>query len=384
MKNKLSIVVKTHQGLETVLAEEIKAFGGENIEILNRAVACEGDLETVYRCNLACNTALRVLVTISSFTIQNQDDLYEGAYEIQWQRYFDVDKTFIIDGVIFSDLMRNTQFPALKVKDAIADRFRNEFGKRPSIDKISPDVRVHLLIRQDKVDIALDSSGDPLNQRNYRTRSLRAPLNEALAAGILKLAGYDGSVDIYDPFCGTGTFLTEAALIASNTAPNVNRKDFCLKNWMNFDRELWYSVLEDLRDQEKEIEARFYGSDSDQEAVDTTREHWIKLGLEPDLLRVTRNHFEDCRPKGETGLFVANPPYGKRIDEDDAVELHKAIGDLLKQEFKGFKAAIFSGSMKGLKHFGLRPFKKVPMFNGSIECKLHLYEMYAGSKKNKS
>ena len=375
------IVIKTHQGLEEILEKEAQSHGLNNTQIITRGVKGTGNLETLYRCNIACRTAMSVLVTVSDFTASDPDELYQKAVEIPWEKHFGLTKTFAIKGIIHADYIKNTQYPVLRLKDAVADRFSQKFGERPSIEKENPDVTLQLLVRDTNVTVSIDTSGETLNKRGYRVKGLGAPINEALAAGIIMHTEWKGESDFYDPFCGSGTLLTEAALIASNTAPNLSRTDFCLKNLKNFNSELWFTVLEDLKSKITEPKVQFYGADKFRGAVETTRKHWLKLGFDLRILHLTHGDFQQLTPKGKEGIVITNPPYGKRISEKGIKYLYRDLGNLFKRKFTGFTAAVISGSEEGLKNLGLRPAKKVNMFNGPIESKLYIFDLYSGSKK---
>lgn len=377
------IVIKTHAGLEEVLADEVRECGALEPQIITRGVKFNGNQELLYRCCLKSQTAMNVLITLGEFEISSMDDLYKRTLEIEWENLFGMDKTFAVKGIVYADYVKNTNFPALRVKDAVADRFLNKYKERPNVEKDHPDVLIQLLLRDNQVTISLDASGNPLNQRGYRVQGLEAPLNEALAAGIIKLAGWDMKTDLYDPFCGSGTFLTEAAIMASNKAPNAGRKYFCLKNFKGYNAKLWFELIDEYRENEIPLEPQFYGGDHYQGAVEATRKHWMKLGLPLTNLQLYNADFKDFQPESGKKFLVTNPPYGKRLTPKNLPWLYREIGNMLKHKFSGSKAAVFSGSEEGMKNVGLKPAKKVRLFNGPIESKLHLFEIYEGSKRNK-
>lgn len=377
------IVIKTHAGLEEVLADEVRECGALEPQIITRGVKFNGNQELLYRCCLKSQTAGNVLITLGEFEISSMDDLYKRTLEIEWENLFGMDKTFAVKGIVYADYVKNTNFPALRVKDAVADRFLNKYKERPNVEKDHPDVLIQLLLRDNHVTISLDASGNPLNQRGYRVQGLEAPLNETLAAGIIKLAGWDMKTDLYDPFCGSGTFLTEAAIMASNKAPNAGRKYFCLKNFKGYNAKLWFELIDEYRENEIPLEPQFHGGDHYQGAVEATRKHWIKLGLPLTNLQLYNADFKELKPEYGKKFLVTNPPYGKRLTPKNLPWLYREIGNMLKNKFSGSKAAVFSGSEEGMKNVGLKPAKKVRLFNGPIESKLHLYEIYEGSKRNK-
>ncbi len=384
MQNDFEIVIKTHAGLEEILADEVRECGAESPQIITRGVKFNGNKELLYRCCLKCQTAGNVLVTLGEFEISDMDDLYKQTLEIEWENLFGLDKTFAIKGVVYADYVKNTNFPALRVKDAIADRFLNTFKERPNVEKDHPDILVQLLLRDKHVTLSLDAGGTPLNQRGYRVQGLEAPLNEVLAAGIIKLAGWDMRTDLYDPFCGSGTFLTEAAIMASNKAPNASRKYFCLKHFKGYNAKLWFELIDEYRENETPLEPDFYAGDHYRGAVEATRKHWMKLGLPLKNLHLESRDFKDLNPYAGKKFLITNPPYGVRLTAKNLPWLYREIGNMLKHKFAGSKAAVFSGSDEGMKNVGLKPLKKIRLFNGPIESKLHLFEIYEGSKRNKS
>lgn len=381
--DEFEIVIKTHAGLEEVLADEVTDCGAIEPEIITRGVKFNGNRELLYRCCLKSQTAMNILVTVAEFEINSMDDLYQKTLDIAWEKLFSLDKTFAIKGVVYADYVKNTNFPALRVKDAIADRFLKQFKERPNVQKDNPDILVQLLLRDKQVTLSLDAGGNPLNQRGYRMSGLEAPLNESLAAGILKLAGWDMKTDLYDPFCGSGTLITEAAIMATNKAPNATRKYFCLKNFKSYNAKLWFELIDEYRENEIPLECNFYAGDHYRGAVETTRKHWIKLGMPLDKLELKNNDFKSLEPAPGKKFLVTNPPYGKRLTAKNLPWIYREIGNMLKHKFSGNKAAVFSGSEEGMKNVGLKPLKKIKLFNGPIESKLHLFEIYEGSRKSR-
>ncbi|QWG09243.1 class I SAM-dependent RNA methyltransferase [Flammeovirga kamogawensis] len=373
------MTAKTFFGLEEVLKQELIQIGAKNVKAGNRAVTFEGDNEVLYKANLHLRTALKILLPIKQFRARNEQELYDRVKKVNWAKYIDLDGTFAIDSTVWSETFTHSKFVALKVKDAIADHFTEIFKRRPNVDVNQPDIQIHIHISQRECILSLDSSGESLHRRGYRSEQRQAPLNEVLAAGIILLTGWKGDRPFLDPMCGSGTLLVEAAMIASNTAPGIKRK-FAFMNWKQYDRKLWNQVFREAKRAVVEIEVPIVGSDIDREAIDISFANAERSGLDEDL-RISKNSFFDRKAIGENGIIVCNPPYGERIGKD-IEELYKQMGDKLKQDFSGYDAWIFSGNMRALKFVGLRPSKRIELYNGAIECRLAKYEMYRGGKKD--
>ncbi len=377
----MKFIIKTLQGLENVLAEEIKALGGSNITILKRAVECEGDKRLLYRANLELRTALRVLMPIAEFQAKTPDDLYKKILRIEWSNYLSIDKTFAIDAVTKSELFTHSKYAALKTKDAIADYFRNLTGQRPDVNIEFPHLRINLHINNDECSVALDSSGDSLHKRGYRANSVEAPLNEVLAAGMILLSGWQGDRTFLDPMCGSGTLLIEAALLAGNIPPQLHRDSFGFMKWKDFDAKLWEKVRDQAKDNMKPITCAIYGFDKDMKAVRVTGQNVLSANLEGKNIRVEKQSLEKLVPPPPPGLLMTNPPYDERLKEVDIEAFYKMIGDRLKQAFTGYEAWIISSNLEALKHLGLKTSKKLTLFNGALECKFQQYELYEGSRE---
>jgi putative N6-adenine-specific DNA methylase len=375
----VKLVIKTMHGLEEILAEEITALGGENVQVMKRSVSCEGNLEFLYKANLNLRTALKILVPIYTFTARNEDQLYKEVYKFDWSHYLNNDQTFAIDNTIFSDFFNHSKYVALKTKDAIVDQFRDKTGIRPSVDIKNPDIQFDLHAYQDQFTVSLDSSGHTLNRRGYREPGHQAPMNEVLAAGLLKLAGWNKTIPLVDPMCGSGTILFEAALIGMNIAPQMYRSEFGFKNWSTYDSILWNRVLAEARSNIRKAPLNITGGDIDYSAVRLVEATIKKLKMN-DSISVRRIPFEKNFPKTPTGMIVCNPPYGERIGEN-VNELYKLIGDTLKNHYTGFDAWMISSNMEAFKHVKLRASKKIVLFNGPLECKFQKYEMYQGTRE---
>lgn len=376
----MRLVAKTFFGLEKVLAKELEDLGAGNISILKRAVSFDANKELLYKSNLYLRSALRILQPLKTFTARNEDQLYKAVREYDWSHYFSNDKTFAIDPVVYSRFFQHSKYAALKVKDAICDQFRDKTGARPSIDPVRPDLLINLHIAEDKVTLSMDSSGDPLNQRGYRTKPYTAPINETLAAGMLLIAGYDGSRHMMDPMCGSGTFLIEAAMIASRMAPNIKRREFGFMRWGNYDPELWKRITEEAKAKIVTPQHRIGGSDISVMAIDIARQSALDFGLKK-YIDLSVKQFTEAEANGRGGLFITNPPYQERLKSRDIFLLYSELGSQLKHKFSGWDAWIISGNAEALKSVGLKPSTRQTLYNGALECNFQKFELYEGSRK---
>ncbi len=373
----MELIVKTFQGLEEVLARELEHIGARGILPKNRAVRCEGDLEVLYRANYELRTALRVLVPLFSFFAADEEEFYVQMRGFDWSEVLEPSDTLAVDAVTGGEVFRHSKYIALKAKDAIVDQFRDKFGRRPSVEVEKPTVRVHVHIAGTECQIALDSSGESLHRRGYRLEGGPAPINEALAAGMLLLAGYDGSGHLVDPMCGTGTIVIEAAMIATHTPPQINRKWFGFKSWRNFDGKLWRRILREARKRRKPPRRILLGADRDKRAVRTARKNANVVGFMDEI----RWENQDVRrlappPPVPGSLVVTNPPYDERLAANEA--FYKMLGDVLKQHFAGYDAWLISSNRHAMKRLGLRPSEQYTLYNGSLECTFNHYELFSG------
>ena len=367
-------------GLEPVLAKELTQLGANNVQIGRRMVSFTGDKELMYRANFQLHTAIRVLKPIRHFKAKSADDVYEEIKKIEWTDYLDVDKTFAVDAVVFSEEFRHSKFVSYKVKDAIVDYFREKTGKRPNISVANPDIRLNMHIAEDHCTLSLDSSGESLHRRGYRQESVEAPLNEVLAAGMILLSGWQGDTDFIDPMCGSGTLLIEAALIAKNMAPGLFRKEYAFEKWPDFDAELFDEIYND-DSQEKEFKYHIYGYDVDMKAVNTALMNVKAAGLSSDIT-IVQQDFKDFKQPQNKSIIITNPPYGERISTPDLLGTYRMIGERLKHEFKGNDAWILSYREECFEQIGLKPSIKIPLYNGSLECEFRRYQMFDGKLKD--
>ncbi len=367
-------------GLEELLAQEIERLGGENVLQLNRAISFEGDLECLYRVNYWSRLAIRVVKPFLEFTAHNEVVFYKRLRRYDWTEMFSLDQTFCIDSTVKSDYFKHSKYVSLKTKDAIVDLFRlKNDGLRPSIDIKNPDFKINLHCRQKDFTLSLDSSGESLHRRGYRQSERQAPLNEILATGMILLSGWDKKTSFYDPMCGSGTLLTEAHAIVNNIPPRQGRERYGFMNWPDYNAALWNKIKGEKRASKGEIKVKIMGSDIDRTQYYETKSLFGNLGL--DEIELSHQNFIDSTPPTDTGIIICNPPYGERLDEDDVEELYKRIGDTLKTNYSGWDAWIISSNRDALKRVGLRPSKKIILYNGSLECRFQKYEMYKGSKK---
>jgi putative N6-adenine-specific DNA methylase len=376
----LVITVKTLFGFEEILKEELKELGYDNVEILNRAVQLNGDWEDVYRLNYRCRLAISVLVKIKSFNIYKEEDLYKEAKKIDWPAYFDVDKTFAVKGAVFSTLFTHTQYPFLVVKDAIADVFREKCDdKRPDVNLKSPQVMFDVYIKERNVVISLNTSGVPLFQRGYRQEVGEAPMNEVLAAGILRMSGWDRKSTLIDPMCGAGTIAIEAALWAADIPAMIERGHFAFKNFKSFDADAWERVKGEGNSRPIKLGFDILASDIDGEMIQKARRN-SRMAPIGNMITWDIKDALELEAPNEKGIMICNPPYGERMGEE-VEELYTEMGDLFKQKFLGYDCWVVSSNVDALKNIGLRPSRKIKVFNGNLECSLRQFQVFAGSKK---
>lgn len=376
----MQLIAKTLAGLEEVLAAELQELGAYGVMALKRAVSFEGDKRLLYRANLELRTALRILVPIRRGRVSNEDQLYHLIRQIDWSKYMGVNDTLAVDGTTNSELFRHSKYVALVTKDAVVDQFREREGRRPSVNVYAPKLRINVHIFGDECTVSIDSSDDSLHKRGYRISSVEAPINEALAAGMVLMSGWRGESPFVDPMCGSGTILIEAGLIAARRAPQLTRDHFGFKRWPDFDEALWNELLEAAKQRVRPAPFPLLGYDKDFKAVRLTEQNAMAAGLEHDIA-VKRKSLERLDTVHEQGVLIMNPPYDERLTEKDIGAFYKMIGDRLKQQFPGFAAWIISGNKEGLLQIGLKAAEKHHLMNGGIECRYAKYELYSGSKE---
>ncbi|MDO5571405.1 MAG: THUMP domain-containing protein [Bacteroidales bacterium] len=379
MGEKFEMIAKTLQGLEDVLAEEIIAIGGEEVEQGKRMVSFIGDKKLMYKANLTLRTALRILKPIATFNASNTDEVYETMKKIQWEDYLQPDQTFTIDTVIFSDDFRHSKFVTYRAKDAIADYFQEKYEKRPSVRLTNADLALNLHIAGNTCTLSLDSSGESLHKRGYRVEQTEAPLNEVLAAGMILKTGWRGEKNFIDPMCGSGTLLIEAAMIATNTPPGVYRQGFAFEKWKDYDEDLFDQLYNDDSN-EKNFDFKIYGSDISPRAIKIAQENLKSAGLSK-YVDLKTMPFQQYELAPENAVLVMNPPYGERISSNDILSLYEMIGRTLKHVFKGYDAWILSYRDECFEKIGLKPSEKIDLMNGGLECQYRKYEIFSGKLK---
>ena len=377
------MVAKTFFGLEEILADELLKLGAKKINIGVRNVSFYGDKGFLYKANLSLRTAIRILKPIVVFDVNDDKELYSSFFNFNWEDYISVDNTFAIDSVLNSDFFTHSLYVSQKAKDGIVDRYRKLFKTRPSVDSINPDLKINIHIRNKCCTVSLDSSGKPLNQRGYRLQTNIAPINEVLAAGIILLSEWDLESDFLDPMCGSGTLLIEAAMLATNYPPNIKRSNFSFKNWNDFDLDLFVTITKSVLSKIKPFNNKILGFDKSPSAISKCNQNIINAGLE-DVISISKEDFFRSKKDNDDYLHIVfNPPYGERLRID--IELfYKKIGDTLKTNYTNSCTWFITSSIEALKYVGLRPSRKIKLFNGKLESRLAKYEIYSGSKKKKN
>jgi putative N6-adenine-specific DNA methylase len=380
-QTRFPLIAKTVAGLEGVLAEELASMGAENVMVLNRAVSFMSDQSLMYRSNFQCRTALRILKPLFHFEITDQGDLYREISDFAWENFIRPDQTLAIDAVISYTVFTNSQYVAQRTKDAVVDRIRKVSGQRPSVDLDNPDLKINVHIFKDQCTVALDSSGQSLHRRGYRQSTGPAPLNEVLAAGLLRLSGWDKETPLLDPMCGSGTLLIEAAMLAGNIPAGMHRKQWGFMKWNDFDPELWESVRsEGISEMQKPV-VPLHGADRSPRAVAAALENLQFSGLEKSI-NIEGCALSELDPPFEKGFMIFNPPYDERIKIEDSLAFYKMIGDSLKQNFTGYTAWLISSDLDSVKFIGLRPSRKIHIFNGPLECRFLRFDLFKGRSKS--
>ncbi|MGY5847520.1 THUMP domain-containing class I SAM-dependent RNA methyltransferase [Salegentibacter sp. HM20] len=382
MGNNFKMIAKTMYGFEPVLAKELLALGAMDIKEGTRNVSFYGDNGFMYKANLCLRTAIKILKPYKSFKIYSEDDLYKSIYQLPWEDFLNVDDTLAVDATVHSETFTHSKYISLKTKDAIVDRFRDKFGERPSVDLDHPTLRINIHIEKNFCNVSFDSSGQSLHKRGYKTATNIAPINEVLAAGMLLLSGWDGQSDFLDPMCGSGTILIEAAMIACNIPPNLNRKEFAFEKWKDWDEDLFAKIEESVIKKIRDFHFTIKGYDKAPSAVEKAKDNVENANLS-EFISVERQDFFESQKEGERHLhMVFNPPYGERL-EIDMPSFYKRIGDTLKQNYPGTDAWFITSNLESIKHIGLRPSKKIKLYNGALESKFLKFQIYAGSRKAK-
>lgn len=372
--------VTTFFGLEEILADELRRLGGKNILLFKRGVSVVGDLGFLYKANLCLHTALKVIVPVCKFNANNEHQLYDAIKTIEWEKFISNSETLMVESVLNSDVFTHSQFVSQKVKDGIVDRFREKTGQRPNVDLLRPDFKLYVHIFRNEISLHIDSSGDPLYKRGYRSDINEAPMKEVLAAGLVKLSGWEKHLLLIDGMCGAGTIGIEAALWANNIPPGYYRNDFNFMRWQNFNEKnydiIFESAINKIKEDKVEIIANDIDSHTLKKAITNTKNAKVD-----DAVNCTNQSFFDIKPSRAGGVVILNPPYGERLPVAEIEGMYKEIGNKLKKDFQNFNAWIITSSPEAIKSIGLRPSRKIQIYNGSLECRYLKFELYGGSKK---
>ena len=382
MDKNFKMVATTIAGLEEVLADELRKLGAQDVKEGIRSVYFSGDKGFLYKANIALRTAIRILKPIKRSKIFDEEDLYEAIQRVKWERFLDVDGTFAIDAVVHSrNFTTNSHYISLKSKDAIADYFVHKYKKRPNVDLKYPDIKIHIHIHKEWLTISLDSSGESLHKRGYRSATNIAPINEVLAAGLVLLSGYKGDENFIDPMCGSGTILIEAAMIANNIPANINRKHFAFENWNDYDEDLYFVIQDALLKKIRSSHFKIMGFDKAPSAVTKAKQNIINANLDEFIGVHHVNFFNSKKEVFGNTTILFNPPYGERLNID-VNEFYRKIGDTLKHNYPNSIAWLITSDMQALKNVGLRTSKRIPIKNADLDCRFVKYELYEGSKKS--
>jgi len=373
-------IAKTLFGLENVLAEELRNLGAPEVTIYNRAVGFSGDKRMLYKANYHLRTALKILAPLCEAEISNEQDLYDFVRSVNWEKFLDVNDTLAVEVAMKTDLFKHTQYIAQKIKDAVVDQFRDKHGSRPSVDLDRPTLRINAYISNRTIKLSRDSSGESLHRRGYRFRQGPAPINEVLAAGLIKLTGWNGTIPLVDFMCGSGTIPIEAAMMALNIPPGDLRADYGFQKWKDYDSKVFNELVNEKTNTIDKAEINVFASDIAPDSIILAKQHAQNAGVMKNIKFTTCN-FIDFVPPPPPGIVLINPPYGERIVQQNLNELYTQIGDKFKIGYPGYEAWMISANAEAVKHVGLRPSPKIPVYNGQLECRFNRYSLYAGSKK---
>jgi len=372
----MKLIATTYQGLENVLAKEITLLGGTKIKVLNRAVEYNGDLNLLYSSNYNLRTALRILKPLKSFYFKSPRDLYNNIYKLSWQEFFSSKYSIAVKVSGQTSIFKHSGYAALKAKDAIVDKFRFTKRIRPNVDKKNPQIIINLHFKNNKCDISLDSSGEPLFKRGYRKQTIQAPLSEVLAAGLILLSEWDKKMPFIDFMCGSGTIPIEAALIATNTPPQILRKNFSFFFWKNFDSNLWRKIVYSSKKNIISSNVKILASDKDPNAINITKKNILNLPLKKLNFNIFISDFRTLNLKDSEYFIITNPPYNLRL-KTDIKKLYKELGDSLKKNFlPGSIAWIFTANLQALKYIGLQIKQRIVLYNGKNEARFIKIPLY--------
>ena len=377
-RSELPLFAPCPRGLEDLLAGELSALGGVEPRAVPGGVAFRGDWHACYRANLRSRIASRVLWKLEDFRYRSEDDVYAAARAFDWPSHFGVERTLRVNVTAQRSPLKSLEFATLRIKDAVCDRFRDATGRRPSVDRAAPDVRVHAFLEADKGALYLDTSGEPLFKRGWRAGQGEAPLRENLAAGIVMLSGWKPGEPLLDPMCGSGTMLVEAAAIARGRAPGA-RRGFAFQKLSSFQPEIWNAIQKENREEVRT--PRLFGSDLDPKALAMARRNLAEAGVERWVTLERADILERAAP-APSGVLIANPPYGERTGSPEALaRFYPKLGDALKRKFAGWRCYLFTADLRLPKLIGLRPSRRIPLHNGALECRLYEFAIVPGSHR---
>ena len=375
-------VAKCPHGMEEILADELRDLGVEEAMLQKRAVAFKANKATLYKINLHSRLAIKILCPLFQFKAKHPEELYKKVKAFDWSEILSIEQTFAVQTTVHSPYFSHSQYVALKAKDAIVDQFYDTVHKRPNVDVKRPNIKVHLHISENNCTVFLDASGDPLFKRGYRVHTGIAPINEVLAAGMLRLSEWTPETPLIDPMCGSGTIPIEAAMMATNTPASILRDDFGFMHWPDFDKTLWEKIKKEGVAQIKTSDAQIFAYDKELSVLRYAEQNAAEIELDT-AIQFKRKDFMHLQAPAENGMIVTNPPYDERIQVEDNEAFYAEIGDQFKQSFQGYTAWLISSNLSAIKRVGLRPSMKITLFNGKLECKFLKYELYKGSKKAK-
>lgn len=370
------------RGLEQALSDELSKIGLAGVEPAQAGCRFHGNWFDMWRANLHSRLATRILVQLAHGRVAREDDLRALALSVNWERWLGPEKTLRVDTSAIRSPMQSLQFCNLLVKDSICDRLREKEGARPSIDTVRPDVRVHSFLAQDSATLYLDTSGESLFKRGWRLDKAQAPIRENLAAGLLAISGWQANQALLDPFCGSGTILIEAAWMALNIPPGINRP-FAFERLRAHDPEAWQAMRKEATESIRtELPAPIVGCDLSHEALDAAKLNAQRAGLQPDTIQWLKSDARQLAPPAKTGMIVTNPPYGERLDID--AELMPAWATELKRHYAGWQVNVISADQTLPGALRLKPKRRVPLFNGALDCRLFMFEMVSADYDPKS
>jgi 23S rRNA (guanine2445-N2)-methyltransferase len=369
------------RGLEALLASELASLGARDAAAVPGGVAFAGGWKVCYAANLWSRLASRVLWRVAEFDYAGEGDLYEAARKVDWMRFFSVERTLRVNVSAQKSPLKSLDFATLRIKDAVCDRFRDALGRRPSVDRASPEVRVHAFLEAARGALYLDTSGEPLFKRGWRAGAGEAPLRENLAAGIVMLSGWKPGEALLDPMCGGGTLLVEAAAMARGRAPGANRR-FGFEKLKVFDVSRWETLKkESSQSKTAQKNLQIFGSDNDPRALNDARRNLAAAGVERWVKLECADILERAAPAA-AGVMIANPPYGERIGSKEELALfYPKLGDALKRKFAGWRCHFFTADLRLPKLIRLQPARRVPLYNGALECRLYEIRLVAGSNR---